>query len=340
MFDVALAAPFALGLVAAFNPCGFAMLPTYLAYFMGLEDDSDDKSVAGNIMRGLVVGLTLTLGFVAVFGAFGLVTTNLVSQGFIGEYLPWFTMVIGVLMVPFGIAMLLGYEPNLRLPRMSGGTSSRQLPSVFTFGVSYAVVSLGCTAPTFLIVVAGSFTTDGVAGGMASYVAYAVGMGSVIVFLTMTMAMARGGMARNLRRVLPYVSRVSGGLLVIAGVYLFTYGWWEYRIFRDPIGTPENRFQRLLTDFQIDLQNWILDVGPVRVGLFLVTVIVVTVVASQLYRRLVTDADPEPPDPSGPDSGPSGPGRSDSGAPGPVGLDVAPKSAEAPDPAERRSESV
>ncbi|MGI9603727.1 MAG: cytochrome c biogenesis CcdA family protein, partial [Acidimicrobiales bacterium] len=162
MFDVDLAAPFALGLVAAFNPCGFAMLPTYLAYFIGLEDETDDQSVAGNVMRGLMVGGVMTLGFVAVFGTFGFATSHLVSRSLISEWLPWFTIIVGILMVPLGIAMLFGFELNLRMPRMNKGTGSRQLRSVFAFGVSYAVVSLGCTAPLFLIQVVGSFTREGV----------------------------------------------------------------------------------------------------------------------------------------------------------------------------------
>ena len=52
-FDL-LAFPFAAGLVAAFNPCGFAMLPTYLTYFLGLEDEN--TSVAKSVLRGASVG--------------------------------------------------------------------------------------------------------------------------------------------------------------------------------------------------------------------------------------------------------------------------------------------
>ena len=35
MIDAPLALAFAAGLVATVNPCGFAMLPAYLSYFMG-----------------------------------------------------------------------------------------------------------------------------------------------------------------------------------------------------------------------------------------------------------------------------------------------------------------
>ena len=49
-------APFALaltaGMVATVNPCGFAMLPAYLAYFVGAEDAADDDEDAERCGRG------------------------------------------------------------------------------------------------------------------------------------------------------------------------------------------------------------------------------------------------------------------------------------------------
>ena len=60
MFDIDLARPLTLGLVAAFNPCGFAMLPAYVSYFLGLESD-DETNVARNVLRALVVAVTMTL---------------------------------------------------------------------------------------------------------------------------------------------------------------------------------------------------------------------------------------------------------------------------------------
>ena len=68
------------GLVAAFNPCGFAMLPAYLSYFLGLESD-DETNTGSNILRGLVVGLTLTAGFVLLFTVIGVLTSTVISSG-------------------------------------------------------------------------------------------------------------------------------------------------------------------------------------------------------------------------------------------------------------------
>ena len=104
---------FATGLVAAFNPCGFAMLPAYLSYFVSLESD-EEAHISKNILRGLIVGLTLTVGFVLFFGVVGILASTIISQGAIQSRLSWATFIIGILMVPLGVAMLFGYEPKLQ----------------------------------------------------------------------------------------------------------------------------------------------------------------------------------------------------------------------------------
>ena len=68
MIDVSLALPFTLGIVTTINPCGFAMLPTWLGYFLG-RDSADGEDRPEQVLRGLSVSLTLTAAFVRVFGA-------------------------------------------------------------------------------------------------------------------------------------------------------------------------------------------------------------------------------------------------------------------------------
>jgi cytochrome c biogenesis protein CcdA len=65
---------FGVGMVATFNPCGFAMLPAYLSYFLGLENARDtDNRADATVLRALAVGAAMTAGFVVVFGVLGLV---------------------------------------------------------------------------------------------------------------------------------------------------------------------------------------------------------------------------------------------------------------------------
>ena len=103
MIDVALALPFARGMVAAFNPCGFAMLPAYLSYFLGLEDEEADAKTSRNVVRGVLVGLTLAAGFFFVFLLAGLAFKIAVPSRWLEE-LGWFAIATGILMIPLGIA--------------------------------------------------------------------------------------------------------------------------------------------------------------------------------------------------------------------------------------------
>ena len=254
---------FAVGLVAAFNPCGFAMLPAYLSYFVSLES-SEEANIGRNIFRGLVVGLTLTVGFVLFFGTVGLLTSTIVSQGAIQSRLSWATFVIGVLMVPLGIAMLFGYEPKLLVPRLNKGGTSRQLPSIFLFGVSFAVVSLGCTAPLFFTTVVGSFESRNLWEGTLVFLAYAGGMSLIVMILTLATALGRNEIATSMRKVLPYVSKISGGFLVLAGGFLILYGWWEIQVMRGNFGS--NWFVDTSQQFQTNITNWLADIGEARVA--------------------------------------------------------------------------
>ncbi len=255
---------FATGLVAAFNPCGFAMLPAYLSYFVSLESD-EEAHISKNILRGLIVGLTLTVGFVLFFGVVGILASTIISQGAIQSRLSWATFIIGILMVPLGIAMLFGYEPKLLVPRLNKGGTSRQLPSIFLFGVSFAVVSLGCTAPLFFATVVSSFESRNVWEGTLVFLTYGGGMSLIVMILTLATAMARNEVATSMRRVLPYVSKISGGFLVLAGGFLILYGWWEIQVLRGNFGS--NWFVDTSQMFQTNLTNWLGDVGETRVAI-------------------------------------------------------------------------
>lgn len=271
MFDANVAFALSAGLVAAFNPCGFAMLPAYLSYFLGLEAE-DDGNPSKNIVRGLVVGLTMSAGFIFLFGLIGVLTNTVISAGAIESRIGYATFAFGALMVPLGVAMMRGFEPKLSLPRFQKGTGNRQLPSIFGFGVSYAIVSISCTAPIFFGTVVGSFGRDGFVDGLAVFVAYGAGMSLVILVLTLAIAMARTSVATGMRRVLPYVNRVSGGLLVVAGAFLAWYGVWEIRISRDA-SVGSNGLVDLSNNASSRLNQWVNDVGGGRFALATVFIV-------------------------------------------------------------------
>lgn len=277
MFQVDLVFPFTLGLVAAFNPCGFAMLPAYLGMFLGSNENKEHSSIKA-VLQALKVGGALTAGFVAVFGTFGILTSAVIDQSKILPYVGYVTIVFGVLMIPLGIAMIRGFELKVNLPRLQLGGESNQVVSMFLFGVSYAVVSLSCTVGLFLSVVTDAFISSSFIDGVSVFLAYAFGMGAVIITLTLALALARTGVATNMKKVLPWVNRISGMLLLLAGIYLLFYGWWEIQVLRGNLKT--NFIIDLGEKVQSSIVNRINNIGPAKLGVAFLIFIAVVVVAA------------------------------------------------------------
>lgn len=276
---------FGVGMVATFNPCGFAMLPAYLSYFLGLEgaEHADDLDTARAAGRALKVGAAMTAGFVTVFGVLGILLEPVLNR--ISGRLPWLTIVLGIVLVGLGIFMLTGRTITVRLPKMSKmskGTDSRELTSVFLFGISYALVSLSCTFALFTAAVSTTIDDESMLVGIGAFIAYALGMGLVLMVLTLAIALARQSLVRRLRGVLPYVNRVSGGLLVLAGAYVVYYGWYELRIYEGD--TSNGGPAQWMFDLSSRMTDWIVSVGPTRIGLLLALAIALVVLVV-LARR-------------------------------------------------------
>jgi len=191
--------------------------------------------------------------------------------------------------------MLRGRTFTVNLPKLNKGTESRELTSVFLFGVSYAVVSLSCTISLFTAAVVTTIDTESFAVGIGAFLAYALGMGLVLTVLTLAIALARQSLVGRLRRVLPYVNRVSGGLLVLAGAYVAYYGWYELQVFGGNVdaGGPA----RWVFEVNGRISNWISDVGPTRLGLVLGLTITLFVLVA-LVTRAVRDARSSPSEPT------------------------------------------
>lgn len=280
-----LAIAFSAGMVATVNPCGFALLPAYLSYFLGLDGDAgltasptDGSTRRGPILRALVVSASVTAGFLVVFGIMGLIWSSVSSV--VGQRLPWFTIAIGVGLVVLGIAVLRGFEPIVRLPHMDVGREGRELLTMFLYGISYAIASLSCTIPVFIGLV--SVTIDGSFGqSLASFLAYGLGMGMTLAILTLAVALARSGIVTTFRRLLPHMQKISGGLLVIAGTFVAYYGWVEVQELNSGDSSSVVEWTR---NVQSSLQNWAEGIGGARLAVGAL-IIISAAVAVTLLRR-------------------------------------------------------
>ena len=247
---------FAFGMVALINPCGFALLPAYLGFFLGLDDDEQGESRIVALNRAQIVGLSLSAGFLLVFGLLGLVFAGV--WGRIGAQMPYVTVVIGIGLVVLGFAMLRGFQPLLKLPKLNKGTGSRSAASMFLFGISYAIASLSCTIGVFFSVVGTSSSGTSFASRFGSFLSYGLGMGLLATVLTLAVAFGKKGIVSKFRQVLPKINMISAVVLLFVGVYVTLYGIWSIQVF-SATANPTPWIDSIITTaegVQADATSW------------------------------------------------------------------------------------
>lgn len=275
MIEGQFAVAFAAGLVAVANPCGFAMLPAYLSFFLGMEGKGEDARVG--LSRAIAVSLAVSAGFVITFAVITAIIRNI--TGDLLDWSPWVSIAIGIGLAVLGVALLAGRELRFNLPRLDRGGRTGSFASMALYGVSYAIVSLGCTLPTFSAYVTTTINNESWVSGIAIFLAYAGGFTLLLTSLTIGIALARQGLLHTVRRALPYVQRISGGLLLVAGLYVAYYGWYELQ----RLGEQDAAVDRV-TGWSNDIAVWVTDVGPLRLGLLLAVVVAAAAIAVATRR--------------------------------------------------------
>ena len=219
--DVPFVLAFTGGLVATVNPCGFAMLPAYLSFFLGVSDADSASGRTAAVTRALRVGMTVAAGFALVFAVAGLVLT--LGARTLTTALPWAALVVGMSVALLGMWLLTGRAMPVRLPAPARAGDTRSGGAVFVFGLGYAVASLSCTLPVFLAVVAGTATRQSVGSALAVFGVYAVGMALPLLAVTVALALGRDTLVQRVRGLGRHTNRVGGGLLLLAGAYVVLF---------------------------------------------------------------------------------------------------------------------
>jgi cytochrome c-type biogenesis protein len=229
MSDVPVLLALAAGVLAAVNPCGFALLPAYLSLLVVADDPSAGAARRpAAVRRALALTAAMTAGFVAVFGGFGLALAPTASL--VQRHLPWFTITFGLLLVGLGSWLVAGRQlPALPWKPSRAPALTRSVPSMALYGVAYALASMSCTIGPFLAIVVSSLRAGSPLEGVGLFIAYALGMGLVVGTLALAVALARASLVRRLRRAAAGLSRAGGVLLVVTGGYVAWYGWYELR---------------------------------------------------------------------------------------------------------------
>lgn len=266
---------FMLGMLAAVNPCGFVLLPAYLLYFLGIDGGPQHLSRAP-LQRALRVSASVSAGFLLVFLVVGTIS-RLFTQ-WIELRAKYAGFVIGLILIVLGIAMLFGWKPSFTTS-MPGAKRDHSTRAMFVFGIGYAIASIGCTIGLLTTAILGSIGTNGFVSGVISITMYGLGMSLLVTALTVTLAAAKTGVARVLKRSLRYIDKVAAVFISLTGMYL-TWYWYGAISERGSLGTVVSRVE----NWQNSVSLWLQRQGASRLALICAVVIALAYIAIFLAR--------------------------------------------------------
>lgn len=206
--SIALAA----GVLSFLSPCVLPLVPSYLAYLGG------DTGRQGPVIRN---SLLFVLGFSLVFISLGASASLL--GALVLENRSWLMRLGGLLVIAFGL-MLFGLVriPFLYRTARPGYPRNGSTPvGALLMGMSFAIGWTPCIGPVLgaILTLAGASGTLATGAGLLAV--YAAGL--AIPFLLASLGLgAFSKFAARFRRFIPWVERVSGGILVVAGLLMFT----------------------------------------------------------------------------------------------------------------------
>ena len=222
-FDVGFFGAVVAGLLSFLSPCVLPIVPASLSFIAGVsfEELSDTDRDGAISWRVVWATIAFVLGFATIFVALG------ASASFIGELLTEHSgklaKVAGIVIIILGLHFAGVFRIGLlyRDTRFDVAKKPAGLIGAYVVGLAFGFGWTPCVGPVLssILLVAGS--RDSMAEGAMLLGGYAAGIGIPFILA----AVFIGGFFRwfkNFRKHLGLMEKITGGLLIITGILIFT----------------------------------------------------------------------------------------------------------------------
>jgi cytochrome c-type biogenesis protein len=227
MENVSLLAAFVAGVLSFISPCVLPLIPGYLSFISGstldeLRGGSEAAASSGATRRrALVASVAFVMGFSLVFIALG-ASASAIGQ-FIMERLTILGQIAGVIIILFGLHTMgllkIGWlyaEKRMHTQRKPAGPFG-----AFLVGIAFAFGWTPCIGPILAAILAIAAAQETIGQGVQLLAVYSLGLG--IPFIATSLAINKFFTAfARIRRHYHTIEMVSGALLVVIGVLIFT----------------------------------------------------------------------------------------------------------------------
>jgi len=226
MGNVTLFAAFFAGVLSFISPCVLPLIPGYLSFVSGVTLDemrggTIGAAPTGARRRAVIMSVAFVLGFSLVFVSLGASATAIGAV--LMEHLALLGKIAGGVIVLFGLHMMgvlrIGWLYNEKRMQTSGKPAG--FFGAMLVGIAFAFGWTPCIGPILAAILAVAATQDSVGEGVKLLAVYSAGLGVPFIATSLAINKFFAASAR-IRRHYHAIEVVSGVLLVIVGVLIFT----------------------------------------------------------------------------------------------------------------------
>ena len=207
---------FTAGFMATLAPCALPMLPSYIAYYLNLEEERSLK-------KSIIFSVTTVIGFLTLYMVIGLLPSVILNR--IATRLELVIPIIGVFLILMGVLNLFSNLPeripilHLKAPEKGG------IGSFYIYGLGYGAASLSCSFQVFVLLVLQSASAGGPLDVLIMFLVYGSGAAAMMIPLTLALSYSKEVIYSKLMDYMPYVKKANSIILILAGLYMIYYGY-------------------------------------------------------------------------------------------------------------------
>ncbi|QNU68693.1 cytochrome c biogenesis protein CcdA [Ruminiclostridium herbifermentans] len=208
------------GILTFISPCILPMLPIYFVYLAG-ESQKSEKSKPSSKNRLLINSIGFVIGFTIVFTVLGATVTSLGQ--FLANNKSLLEKISGLVMIVFGLNFAGILKINLlnKEKRFDFNFDSLRFLSSIVFGMVFSFGWTPCLGAFLGSALALASNSDTIIQGMLLLFIYSIGLGIPFILTSILFDKVKGAF-RHIQKHTRTISIISGILLIIAGVLVFT----------------------------------------------------------------------------------------------------------------------
>lgn len=215
--DVSIPLAFGAGFVSFFSPCILPMIPAYIMYITGVNDEED-------LIRQRKLALTRTLAFVIGFTIIFIImgsTATILGKTFVRNK-ELFSRISGIIIIIFGLNMMgilnlrfLNFSKSASVPKNVSSKFSSML-----MGMAFAAGWTPCFGPVLASILIYAGGADTVSRGVFLLLVYSIGMAIPFILTALFINLFNRFLSKS-DRLLIYLPKIAGLIMVIFGLLIY-----------------------------------------------------------------------------------------------------------------------